>query len=292
MYLGQQQAQQEQAAFPPAIASSSSALSPRRRKLSDSDVGSVAQAMSAAPFPVSGPSLLPQAGSTRPVASSATAAQILEQLIQTSGFDGSMVASPAISAPQAVPAASATHASLLGQVLSQEARGLGRTAAKQDADTQEISKQILQLLHAQQRQQQQLQQQQEQLAQEQQRQLQVKCCIYTQGAEEFCYSLALLWQPYILTYMKDARLQERYRRTRTSHRRRARASQDIANSSAICCTVRSACTTYARKSDRLNSSAPCDLYCAFSIYMPKSALQWSGYPQRTESIYRRFWQPL
>ena len=34
-------------------------------------------------------------------------------------------------------------------------------------------------------------------------------------------------------------------------------SQYIANSSAICCTVRSACTIYARKSDRLNSSAPC-----------------------------------
>ena len=44
-----------------------------------------------------------------------------------------------------------------------------------------------------------------------------------QGAEEFCYSLALLCKPYILTYMKDARIQERYRRTITSHRRRAPA---------------------------------------------------------------------
>ena len=36
-------------------------------------------------------------------------------------------------------------------------------------------------------------------------------------------------------------------------------SQYIANSSASCCTVRSACTTYTRESDRFNSSAPCDL---------------------------------
>ena len=34
-------------------------------------------------------------------------------------------------------------------------------------------------------------------------------------------------------------------------------SQYIANSSTSCSTVRSVCTTYTRKSDRLNSSAPC-----------------------------------
>ena len=45
----------------------------------------------------------------------------------------------------------------------------------------------------------------------------------SQGAEEFSCSLALLCKPYILTYMKDARIQEGYRRTITSHRRRARA---------------------------------------------------------------------
>ena len=39
----------------------------------------------------------------------------------------------------------------------------------------------------------------------------------------FCYSLALLCKPYILTHMKDARIQERHRRTIISHRRRARA---------------------------------------------------------------------
>ena len=44
-----------------------------------------------------------------------------------------------------------------------------------------------------------------------------------QGAEEFSCSLALLCKPYILTYMKDARIQEGYRRTITSHRRCARA---------------------------------------------------------------------
>ena len=43
-----------------------------------------------------------------------------------------------------------------------------------------------------------------------------------QGAEEFCYSLALLCKPYILTYMKDARIHEGYRRTITSHRRRVK----------------------------------------------------------------------
>ena len=52
-----------------------------------------------------------------------------------------------------------------------------------------------------------------------------------QRAEEFSCSLALLCKPYILTYMKDARIQERYRRTITSHRRRALAfvSERVSN---------------------------------------------------------------
>ena len=82
-------------------------------------------------------------------------------------------------------------------------------------------------------------------------------------------SHALLCKPYILTYMNDAPIREGYRKTITSHRRRASSfraptmllfcgthhvSQYIANSSASSCTVRSA---YARESDWLNSSAPC-----------------------------------
>ena len=94
--------------------------------------------------------------------------------------------------------------------------------------------------------------------------------------------LAVLCKLNILTYMRDARIHEGYRRTITSRRRRPRTyvhkthisfrapamllfcgthhvSQYIANSSASCFTVRSACTTYTRESDRLNSSAPCAL---------------------------------
>ena len=125
-------------------------------------------------------------------------------------------------------------------------------------------------------------------------------------------SLALFCKPYILTYIKDARIHEGNRKTITSHRRRVRTfasvraictvrywwrkwrhtwkpeavvykrlprmhphkkhfrlrapamslfcgTQHIANSSASCRTVRSACTTYAREGDWLNSSAPCGL---------------------------------
>ena len=71
--------------------------------------------------------------------------------------------------------------------------------------------------------------------------------------------LALLCKPYILTYMKDAGTQLQLSAPAmlllfcgTHH-----VSQHTANSSASCCTVRSAYTTYARESDRLNSSAPC-----------------------------------
>ena len=97
-------------------------------------------------------------------------------------------------------------------------------------------------------------------------------------------SAALLCKPYILTYMKDARIHERYRRTITSHRRRAamvfcgthRVSQHIANSSASCCTVWSGYTTYKGKLDwtaqrpvarlassRIKSKLSCQFVCEY-----------------------------
>ena len=116
------------------------------------------------------------------------------------------------------------------------------------------------------------------------RPLDLESAVIAQGAEEFSYSLALLCKPYkiiiiiyILTYMKHARIQERYRRTITSHRRRANTHQlpracDVVVLRYPSCKstyselvrkllhVRSACTTYTRESERLNSSAPCG-YC-------------------------------
>ena len=47
-------------------------------------------------------------------------------------------------------------------------------------------------------------------------------------------SLALLSKPYILTYMKDARIHEGYRRTITSHRRRARTYDVVVLRSPSC----------------------------------------------------------
>ena len=69
--------------------------------------------------------------------------------------------------------------------------------------------------------------------------------LWSQGPAEPCHSLALLCKPHTLTYMKDARTQERYRRTITPHHRRAPAFVSVRVSIKIIRrgeTCRSMCT--------------------------------------------------